>query len=87
MNSDDGGPPIADAPAEGNTTPEQRDRKRLDEAKAHLASIPLARRGAVAKRALALHLQKRAGQGPSTYLAHMFGTPKASSTQGRDESA
>ena len=85
MNSDDRGPPIADAPAEGNTTPEQRDRKRLDEAKAHLASIPLARRGSVAKRALALHLQRRAGQGPSTYLAHLFKTPMPLSTKGADE--
>jgi hypothetical protein len=64
----------------------RRDRKRLDEAKAHLASVPPARRSAVAKRALALHLQRRAGKGPSTYLAHIFGTPKASSTKGADES-
>ena len=64
-----------------------RDRKRLDEAKAHLASVPPARRSAVAKRALALHLQRRAGKGPSTYLAHIFQTPKASSTQSPDEIA
>jgi hypothetical protein len=78
--------------AEGDTLPVHaaallRDRMRLDEAKAHLASVPPARRSAVAKRALALHLQRRAGKGPSTYLSHIFGTPKALSTKGPDEIA
>jgi hypothetical protein len=39
------------------------------------------------ERPLALHLQRRAGKGPSTHLAHLFKTPKAASTQSPDEIA
>jgi hypothetical protein len=39
------------------------------------------------RRPLALHLQRRAGKGPSIYLAHLFKTPKAASTQSPDEIA
>jgi hypothetical protein len=63
------------------------DRKHLDAAKQVLANVPAHRRKAVEERALALHLQRRAGKGTSTYLAHLFKTPKAASTQSPDEIA
>src|ERR1017187_8421682 len=52
------------------------DRKHLDAAKQILANVPPHLRGRVAERPLALHLQRRAGKGPSTYLAHLFKTPQ-----------
>jgi hypothetical protein len=64
-----------------------RDKKRLDQVKAYLASIPPERRSAVAKRALALHLGRRAGRGPSTYLATTSAAITNSPTNGPDEIA
>ena len=64
-----------------------RDRQLLDAAKAHMASIPPHRLAAVAKRALALHLQYRAGQGPPTYLTTTFASPSNSRMKGAGEIA
>jgi hypothetical protein len=61
-----------------------RDRMRLDQVEVHLAGIPPERRNGVAKRALALHLQRRTRQGQPADLATVqpksSGVPEQSAT-------
>jgi hypothetical protein len=57
------------------------DKWRLEAMKARMAALPPAQRKRVAERALALHLQRRAGQGPSTYLDKTLAARKNSPTK------
>ena len=85
MNSKKSGSPGDDSTVTYRLLAKLRDRKRLDEVKRFLASIPPERRSAVARRALALAMQRRAGQGPSTYLAAALAQRASSQTKSSAE--